>query len=281
MSDIKKEIERSNIIYHTKLSKTYDQTQPYFKKENTEQVAARLKDLSSRTSGRALLDLGCGTGFMLTLAKPYFKELHGIDLTPSMLKIAESKFKNVRGRKVVLQTGNTESLPYPSGQFDVVTANSFLHHLHQLLPTLKEACRVLKKGGIFYSEQDPNYYFWESMMDIEKLPGISKLLEAERDAVCKMAEKVRAAEKTNLSDRVIEMAEYQKAKGGFKETEIKRYFKKAGFSKIDYEYNWFWQEGCVVRDLSPKAAHYFEEHLRQALPVSRAFFKYIRITAVK
>ncbi len=280
MSKIKKEIERSNIVYHTKLSKRYDQTQPYFSKDNTDQVAARLKHLSATSGNDAILDLGCGTGFMLVLAKPYFKELCGVDLTPSMLKIAEGKFKNARN-KVRLVTGNTDRLPFESSYFNVVTANSFLHHLPKLYPTVKEAYRVLKKGGSFYSDQDPNYYFWLAMRSIKSTAGISPLLRVEWEAVCKMADKVREAEGVRLSTRVIEMAEYQKAKGGFKEDEVKKIFLKAGFSSVRYEYFWFWQEGVVIREMSRNAGLYFEEHLRKALPVSRPFFKYVRIVAIK
>ena len=112
--------------------------------------------------------------------------------------------------------------------------------------------------------------------------GLSGLLKIERDGICKMAQVVKSSRGgSNIGKKVIEMAEFQKTKGGFKEGAVKQLLKKIGFQQINYEYTWFWQEGRVVRDLSPQAALYFEEHLRQALPLTRLFFKYVRIIAVK
>ncbi len=281
MSKIKKAIEQSNIVYHTQLSKNYDKTQPHFNRENVIQVQSRLKEYSQKTGGKRLMDLGCGTGFILEIAKPYFKELYGVDITPSMLKIAEDKFKNVKGKTMKVILANSDEVPFGDKHFDVVTANGFLHHLPDLYPTFKEAYRILKNGGVFYSDQDPNYYFWQSMYNIRHEKNISPELKIERDSVCKMSERVQGGEGITLSSKTIEMAEYQKTKGGFKEELVKAQLKKAGFKKISYEYFWFWQEGAVIRNLSLKAGIYFEDHLRKALPVTRGFFKYVRIIAYK
>lgn len=281
MPKIKKAIEQSNIVYHTQLSKNYDKTQPHFNRENVIQVQSRLKEYSRLTGGKRLMDLGCGTGFILEIAKPYFKELYGIDITPSMLKIAEDKFKNVKGKTMKVILANSDKVPFGDKHFDVVTANGFLHHLPNLYPTFKEAYRILKNGGVFYGDQDPNYYFWQSMYSIRHEENISPELKIERDSVCKMSERVQGCEGITLSSKTIEMAEYQKTKGGFKEELVKAQLKKAGFKKINYEYFWFWQEGAVIRNLSLKAGLYFEDHLRKALPITRQFFKYVRIIAYK
>lgn len=274
-------MKKANILYHTQLSGRYDRQQPHFKSENVAQVSARIKKLSSQTDGRRILDVGCGTGFMLKLAKPYFKELCGVDITPAMLAQAKSKFKNDHSRKVQLDLGSSEDLKYPDGHFDMVSAYGFLHHLERIDKTLREAYRVLKKGGIFYSDQDPNYYFWQSMISFKDPKRVSALLSVERDSVCKIAKMVRSAGAGNIGNKVVEMAEFQKTKGGFKEEKIKELLNKIGYRHINYEYTWFWQEGRVVHDLSPQAALYVEEHLRQALPLTRHFFKYVRIIAVK
>ncbi len=281
MATLKQKVEQANILYHTKLSRSYDLQQPHFKSENVSQVTARIKKFSTQTSGQRLLDLGCGTGFLLKLAQPYFKELYGIDITPAMLAKAKSKFSLKDSRKIQLSISYSDKLKFPDNYFDMVTAYGFLHHLESLNKTFSEAYRVLRKGGVFYSDQDPNYYFWQSMNSLKDSKNLSGLLSVERDAVCKMAKMVRSVSGDNISRKIVEMAEFQKTKGGFKEEKIRQVLNKIGFRHIHYEYTWFWQEGCVVNDLSAQAAFYFEEHLRQALPLTRHFFKYVRITAVK
>ena len=83
----------ANIDYHTKLVKIYEKSQPHFRPENQKKIKKLLKLFAQKTGGKELLDLGCGTGFILELAHPYFKKLVGIDITPAMLKAAERKFR--------------------------------------------------------------------------------------------------------------------------------------------------------------------------------------------
>lgn len=278
----KAHVQEANIRYHTKLAETYDQTQPHFRPENVIQVRTRIEKFAKTTGGKRLLDIGCGTGFILSLAHSCFEEVYGIDITPAMLDIAASKLKEQKVNNVKLMQASSDKLPFPDSYFDVVIAYGFLHHLPTLLPTFSEVYRVLKDGGVFYTDQDPNHYFWESM---KSLPsdgrGISELLETERKSVCDMVEEVQIVAGNNLDASTIKMAEYLKTQGGFKEEAVEELLHKVGFGDIYYEYTWYWQQGRVIRDLSLDAALYFENHLRSALPLTRGFFKYVRMEAVK
>ncbi|MBA3045809.1 MAG: class I SAM-dependent methyltransferase [Euryarchaeota archaeon] len=270
-------VREANIRYHTALANTYDQTQPNFKEENVAQVRERLKRLAEETGGKRLLDIGCGTGFMLTLAAPYFDEVYGIDITPAMLDLAKIKMNEDGLKNVKFVLAPSEKLPFEDAYFDVVTAYGVLHHLPNLARTFKEARRVMKPNGVFYSDEDPNYYFWSA---IKALPeNVTETLAIERRGVCQMGSEVRKVVGNILDDDTIEMAEYHKMKGGFKEKWINKLLMQAGFSTAYFEYKWFWQEGKVMRDISPEVAIYFEKHLRSALPITRNFFKYLRIEA--
>lgn len=278
--DLTKKIIDANVIYHSKLAETYDETQPHFKKENVKQVKSRLKKLSELTEGKSLLDIGCGTGFILELAYKYFDEVYGIDITPMMLEKAKEKISKNNLNNIQVKLANSENIPFKDCYFDVVTAYGFLHHLPSLKPTLKETFRILKKDGIFYSDQDPNYYFWESMKSIEKM-DVPMALDIERRSVCQMESEVQRVVGKDLDSETIKMAEYLKSLGGFKEEDIKDFLNSIGFKSINYEYTWYWQEGKVINDLSEEVAVYFENHLRLALPITRNFFKYVRIEATK
>jgi len=273
-------VRAANIRYHTKLSKTYDETQPQYNQENVTRLRERMKRLAKTTGGGRLLDIGCGTGFILSIAAPFFDEVYGIDITPAMLERARRMARSKKIRNMKLIEAGCEDAPFPGANFDVVTAYGVLHHLPELLPTFKEARRLLKKKGVFYAALDPNYYFWQSMMSLpEKGAALSDILETERRSVCEMVGEVQNVVGADLDPQTIMDAEYQKTKGGMKEERVLQLLKRAGFKKVDYEYTWFWQEGRVVRDLSPNDAIYFEDHLRAALPLTRSFFKYVGFEA--
>lgn len=277
----KEAVYKANIYYHTELADTYDKTQPHFRQENVAQVRRCIKKLAKITKGKGLLDLGCGSGFIFSLSYSYFKGVYGIDITPVMLKKAAYKVKKKKISNVKLIQAISDNLPFKESSFDIVVAYGFLHHLPSLSRTFKEVYRVLKKGGIFYSDQDPNYYFWQDIKSINYNENISELLDIEKNSIRNITQQVRKVSGRNIDDKTIELAEYLKMKGGFKEDKIKELLYKSGFKKISYEYTWFWQEGKVIKDLSLENALYLENHLRMALPLSRNFFKYIRIIATK
>ena len=277
----KKVVEKANVVYHTTLANNYEKTQPHFRKENKKQVREILKTYSKRTAAEKVLDLGCGTGFILSLAQPYFKKLYGVDITPAMLKIASKKFKKEKIENIQLIKTSTEKLPFNDSFFDVITAYSFLHHLDSVTPTIKEAYRTLKKGGIFYSDLDPNYYFWDAVKKSSIENNVSDLLKKDIRSICNMTDGVKEIAE-GLDEGTIKNAEYiESNKGGFKAEVLKNIFYKIGFKQVNITYHWFWQEGKVITDISLKNAIYFESHLRKALPITKNLFKYFRIEAIK
>lgn len=273
----------ANIEYHTKLADIYDESQPHFKLENQKIVDNILNTLSKKTSGQRLLDMGCGTGFILSLARKHFKELVGVDITPAMLKKARIKFEgNQKNIKIKLIEASTDDLPFKDNYFDVVTGYSFLHHLSSLTPTLKEAYRVLKNGGVLYTDLDPNYYFWEIVSKIAKQKNsVSEELQSDINTICNMTQEVSNMV-DDLKPQIIRNAEYIECHdGGFKEEEIINDIKSAGFKNVNLVYHWFWKQGKVIHETSQKNSEYFERHLQNGLPMTRILFKYFRIIAYK
>lgn len=110
-----------------------------------------LDALAAEAPGREALDLGCGTGGVtVELAERGFR-VRGIDHSAAMLELAERKVRE-RGAagNVELLTGDVRSLPFPDGEFDVVTCQGVLHHLTDLNAPVREISRVLRPGGLFY-----------------------------------------------------------------------------------------------------------------------------------
>jgi ubiquinone/menaquinone biosynthesis C-methylase UbiE len=113
------------------------------------EVSARAADLALATSPDALrvLDVGCGTGYLLGLLAdrcPSAAQLVGIDPATAMLGVAIELANDDRIRFLV---ANGEQLPFQSGAFDLVVAStSFDHWIDQQLG-LEECARVTRSGG--------------------------------------------------------------------------------------------------------------------------------------
>ena len=139
------EITKANVEFHSRLASKYHE-QPFFRPENLQRVRSLLRSIAVETGGGRLLDIGCGTGFILDLAYDLFTHLDGIDITPQMLDLITPR------PNVSTCIASADALPFENAIFDVVTMYSVLHHLPDLASALREARRVLRPGGIFYAD---------------------------------------------------------------------------------------------------------------------------------
>jgi ArsR family transcriptional regulator len=90
-------------------------------------------------------DLGCGTGQLTALVAPHVRQVIGVDGSADMLHEARRRFD--RQSNVDLRLGTLEALPIDDGQVDIVLMALVLHHLPDPGRALKEAARVLHRGG--------------------------------------------------------------------------------------------------------------------------------------
>ena len=91
----------------------------------------------------SLLDVGFGTGEVLSRIYSEGVKFSGLDISPKMLDIAR---KNL-GENVDLRLGDSEELPWDDGSFDAVLCLNSFHHYPNPEKVLNEMNRVLKKGG--------------------------------------------------------------------------------------------------------------------------------------
>jgi ubiquinone/menaquinone biosynthesis C-methylase UbiE len=100
---------------------------------------------SPLVQGLRVLDVGCGTGSILTAiaaAQPGIV-VTGMDLSERMLHVAANK-ADVTSRLVC---ADAQYLPFIEAYFDIVFSVSVLHYLPSPRHALAEAGRVLKPGG--------------------------------------------------------------------------------------------------------------------------------------
>jgi ubiquinone/menaquinone biosynthesis C-methylase UbiE len=95
-------------------------------------------------SFESLLDVGCGTGKVLSLILDKFNaKVSGIDLSEGMIQ----KAKELLGESANLKVGDSENLPWADNTFDVVTCSASFHHYPNPEVVLKEMKRILKPDG--------------------------------------------------------------------------------------------------------------------------------------
>lgn len=93
-----------------------------------------------------LLDIGSGTGYLINMLKDKeMAEFYGLDLSEEMVKIAKSK--NIENAQFIL--GSANKLPFDDDAFDIVTCIQSFHHYPYPNEAMREAYRVLKKGGLY------------------------------------------------------------------------------------------------------------------------------------
>lgn len=272
----------ANIALHSRMSDDYSTCEPHFRPENIQKVEDKLKPVIEATNAKRLLDLGCGTGFMINIAKKYVQEIHGVDVTQAMM----DKVDKSGNATIVLHNHDTGSFPVDEGSFDVVTGYSFLHHLYDVVPTLQTAYKALRSGGQFYADLDPNYYFWEGVNQLDRNGQYDGIVKREIEMVTYKDEDI---EKNFGVDRdVFNQAEFGKnIKGGFREEELVAALKNIGFKEVQFFYHWFIGQGKLINDESmDKTARFahaevMHDYLLKAMPLTRNLFKYVGFVATK
>jgi ubiquinone/menaquinone biosynthesis C-methylase UbiE len=112
-------------------------------------IAGRAAELalSVHAAPRRVLDVGCGTGYLLRLLAgrcPQAIELAGIDPAPSMIEAAEQAAGD---RRLLFTVGAAEALPYPDDAFDLVVSTTSFDHWADQRAGLSECARVLAPSG--------------------------------------------------------------------------------------------------------------------------------------
>ena len=117
--------------------------------EITKQMFNKLIEVYNPQKNSRILDIGCGQGPFLELAKSKGFNPIGITLNDEDVKVCRSKGYDVFKME-------QSFLDFPDEYFDIIWARHVLEHSVFPLFTLSEYNRVLKKGGIIYIEVPGN-----------------------------------------------------------------------------------------------------------------------------
>lgn len=107
-----------------------------------------IKTLLPRLRGKAVLDVGCGTGVFTFLLEQYApSRLVGLDLSDEMLQIARVKAESRRSTAQFIQGDASRLADCVDGPFDLVFSSTTTHYLPDLSALFAGISRVLAPGG--------------------------------------------------------------------------------------------------------------------------------------
>lgn len=103
----------------------------------------------AQISPERILDVATGTGDLAIAASRIGpKKITGIDIAGQMLEVGRKKIaqKNLQ-HMITLQKGDSEALPFATGEYDAVICAYGVRNFENLEAGLKEMSRVMRTGG--------------------------------------------------------------------------------------------------------------------------------------
>lgn len=133
---------RNTLALFDRWSESYDREllQRFTYRPLHDAVLAELRNLEPRS----ILDLGCGTGQLVSRLTKEFPEANvtGLDYSSAMLAKATDRVD------AALLQGDAGALPFAAGSYDVVTCTESFHWYADQQSTLDQVARLLRPGGV-------------------------------------------------------------------------------------------------------------------------------------
>jgi len=149
---------------------------PYNFNEHLGTIMGKLRDFVQRKkidalreyvpNGGLVVDIGCGGGDLLGLAKRFGDpswELVGIDMS-------EKAIESVRKRRIRGILGRFETLDLPESSADVIIMNQVIEHLDNPRAVLEKSVKYLKVGGYIFIET-PSTDAWDCKLFFKRYWG--------------------------------------------------------------------------------------------------------------
>ncbi len=110
-----------------------------------DRLIAQVVALTKLNRKHAVLDLGCGPGFLAVAFAPYAGRVDGIDPEPEMIEVAET-YAREKDAEVTFQLGSSYGLNPFLGPFHLVTMGRAFHWMDRA-ETLKLLDPMVGRGG--------------------------------------------------------------------------------------------------------------------------------------
>lgn len=103
-------------------------------------------------TGPRLLDIGAGSGLISSQAEEIFDQRVAMDISQRILALHQSCFDQGIA-------GDVDAIPLAKNSIDAIVCFAVLHHLYDFTGLASEVGRILRPGGVFYSDHDMDKAF--------------------------------------------------------------------------------------------------------------------------
>jgi SAM-dependent methyltransferase len=114
-------------------------------------VVRRLEgDLKRLPARDTALEIGCGPGRLMRPMSRHFGEIHGVDVSEEMIRLARQRLRGAPNA-FAQETSGADLAMFPDEKFDFVYSYAVFQHIPSrevVFHFLREARRVLKTGGV-------------------------------------------------------------------------------------------------------------------------------------
>src|ERR1700733_5050553 len=119
-------------------------------------IEAQLKRLPGNVNRRArrALEIGCGPGRLVKPLSRHFGEIHGVDVSDEMIKLARQRLSDTPSAHFHATNGASLGL-FADDSFDFIYSYAVFQHIPSrdvVLEYMREIARVLKPGGVFHGQ---------------------------------------------------------------------------------------------------------------------------------
>jgi ubiquinone/menaquinone biosynthesis C-methylase UbiE len=112
-------------------------------------ATAALADALQINTNTTVIDIGCGKGTTAVfLAEKYGCKVTAIDISEELIESGQSLAeKKGLSDRITFFVGDATNIPFPDNHFDVALSQAVLVFFGDKAPAIREADRVIKKGG--------------------------------------------------------------------------------------------------------------------------------------
>ena len=211
-------VKEANRKFYDAVADNYEEVDGRRSPELVAWLKGNLAEIAVKAGNGRLLDIGTGSGFLTRCAEGIFKERVGTDISSKILEANKANFD-------LGVAADADALPFKDNSFNAVSCFAVLHHLCGFEKMVKEISRVLKPGGIFYTDHDMDKMFHE------RFCWPLSLYRAIRNA----GQKYKKAS-SQITDELYHLSEWQEE--GIDAGALKQLLETNGFT-VDQKFHWF------------------------------------------